>query len=314
MNHTWTLTKSRMQLALRNRAFVFFSVVMPVAFLFLYLGVFSRAFGGGTPQSGAFLMGPILALTVMGSFWGLSIQLVTFREQGILRRFRLAPIGAAAMLASSVLSNYFLTLPTIVLEFALARWIFGLKDFGNLWSVLLLVSMGTITFASFGLIVASVTNTMQETQVINNVIWSLFLFLSGATVPLLIMPVWVQKASLFLPATYLVTGLQQAVVLGAGLWQVKLEIISLAVGAITAFVISAHLFRWESEEKVTRRAKLMALATVIPFLLLGAWENATGNLRRQAQAVYQQMRAPSQFQRDAAPPTQPPQANPEKQP
>ena len=60
-----------------------------------------------------YLLASVLSLTVMGSFWGLSVQLVTFREQGILRRFRLTPVGAGAMLASSILSNYLMTLPTI---------------------------------------------------------------------------------------------------------------------------------------------------------------------------------------------------------
>ena len=55
-------------------------------------------------------------MTVMGSFWGLSVQLVMFREQGILRRFRLAPLGAGPMLASSILSNYILVLPSVAIE------------------------------------------------------------------------------------------------------------------------------------------------------------------------------------------------------
>ena len=46
----------------------------------------------------------------MGSFWGLSVQLVMFREQGILRRFRLAPVSAGALLASSIFANYCLGL------------------------------------------------------------------------------------------------------------------------------------------------------------------------------------------------------------
>ncbi len=113
MKHTWTLTVSRMRLAMRNRAFLFFSLVMPLAFLFLAMGVFAKGLANGTN----YILAPVLALTVMGSFWGLSVQLVMFREQGILRRFRLAPIGPGAMLASSILSNYVLTLPTVVLEF-----------------------------------------------------------------------------------------------------------------------------------------------------------------------------------------------------
>ena len=146
----------------------------------------------------------------MGSFWGLSVQLVTFREQGILRRFRLAPVGAGPMLASSILSNYFLVLPTVAIEMIVCRFVFHMHAWGNLWAIFLLVTFGSATFSSFGLIVASVTNTMQETQMINQLIWTGFLFLSGATVPLAVFPSWLQRVSLFMPATYLATGLENA--------------------------------------------------------------------------------------------------------
>ena len=83
----------RIRLALRSRTFLFFSLAMPVGFLFGYVIFFGRGNAAAMP----YLLGAILALTVMGSFWGLSMQLVMFREQGILRRFRLAPIGAGAI-------------------------------------------------------------------------------------------------------------------------------------------------------------------------------------------------------------------------
>jgi len=274
-----------MLLALRNRAFLFFSLVMPLAFLFLYLGIFGR----GNPAEATYLMGPVLGLTVMGSFWGLSVQLVMFREQGILRRFRLAPVGPGAMLASSILSNYILTLPTVILEFLLARWIFHIDRFGNLWGVWAFVTLGTVTFAAFGLIVASVTNTMQETQVINNAIWFVFLFLSGATIPLPVLPAWVQGFAVFLPPTYLITGLQRVLVAGATLWQVRAELIALAAGSALAFFISMQLFRWEPEEKVTGQAKAWAAATIIPFLLLGVWESAQGQLRNDSKAMFESL-------------------------
>jgi len=285
LSTTWTLTKARMLLALRNRAFLFFSLVMPLAFLFLYLGIFGR----GNPAEATYLMGPVLGLTVMGSFWGLSVQLVMFREQGILRRFRLAPVGPGAMLASSILSNYILTLPTVILEFLLARWIFHMDRFGNLWGVWAFVTLGTVTFAAFGLIVASVTNTMQETQVINNAIWFVFLFLSGATIPLPVLPAWVQGLAVFLPPTYLITGLQRVLVAGATLWQVRAELIALAAGSALAFFISMQLFRWEPEEKVTGQAKAWAAATIVPFLLLGVWESAQGQLRNESKAMFESL-------------------------
>jgi ABC-2 type transport system permease protein len=284
---------SRMRLAMRNRAFLFFSLIMPIAFLFIYAGIFGR----GNRQAVPYLLAEVLALTVMGSFWGLSVQLVTFREQGILRRFRVAPVGASAMLASSLLSNYFLTLPTIIIEFFLSRWVFHMSGLGNLTSVFILVTLGTVCFASLGLIVASVTNTMQETQVINQIIWFVFLFISGATIPFPILPGIVQAFAVFLPATYLVSGLQRAMIDHAAATSLGAYMASLIVCALVAFLIAANLFRWDPEAKAPRQAKLWAAAAIIPFLLLGAWETVNGDLRSHAMKDLNSIRQPYSLDR-----------------
>jgi ABC-2 type transport system permease protein len=282
LRNTWTLTKVRMRLALRNRAFIFFSLIFPLTILFGVLSWLGRRNVAVVPYALAL----VLSITVMGSFWGLSVQLVTFREQGILRRFRVAPVGPGAMLASSILSNYFLTLPTVVIEFALARRIFHMSQWGNLGGVFFMVTLGIITFAALGLIIASVTNSTQETQVINQILWSAFLFLSGATLPLPMLPVWMQRFALFLPATYLVTGLERVMVARVSITQIGSEIVALAVSAAIAFFLSQQLFRWEPEAKVGPRAKVLATATIVPFLLLGIWENAHGSLRAAARADF----------------------------
>jgi ABC-2 type transport system permease protein len=293
LSHTWSLTVSRMRLAMRNRAFLFFSLIMPLAFLFGYAGLFRR-FG---PEAVPYLLSMVLALTVMGSFWGLSVQLVTFREQGILRRFRVTPVGASAMLASSLISNYFLTLPTIAIEFYISRSVFHMAGLGNVVSVFILVSIGTVTFASLGLIVASVTNTMQETQIINQIIWFVFLFISGATIPFPMLPAMVQKISLFLPATYLVSGLQRAMIDHTNLNSLGSYLASLVGCALIAFIVSAQLFRWEPETKAPRQAKLWVAAAVVPFLLLGVWENFNGDLRSHAVKNLQSIREPYSLER-----------------
>jgi len=275
LRNIWILTAIRMRLALRNKAFFFFSVVMPLMFLFFFATVFGR----GDSSRVAYSLGQVLALTVMGSFWGLSVQLVIFREQGILRRFHLAPVAAFELLASSVIANYILVLPTIVVEFLLARWVFHMTQWGNLAGAFVLVSLGAMTFAALGLIVASVTNTMQETQVICNVVWMGFLFLSGATVPLPIFPTFLQRAALFVPATYLVTGLQKVLVRGDHLLSLGPDVIALLICFVFGLIVSVQLFRWEPEERLPGRAKLWAAAAVIPFLLLGAWEIAHGGHR-----------------------------------
>jgi ABC-2 type transport system permease protein len=279
-----TLAAMRIRITLRNKAFLFFSLVMPMAFFFLYCGVLAK---GEIPKI-RYLLGPVIAMSVMGTFWGLSAQIVTWREQGILRRFRLAPIPAASMIGSSVLANMLLILPTVILELALARFVYHLKDFGNLGGIIVISLIGIGAFASLGLIVASVTNTMQETQIINQVLWLALLFLSGATVPLPVLPYAAQRVALFLPATYLVNALQQAMMHHASLLSLRANIGSLVAWAALAFTISSLLFRWEPEAKLPRNAKLWAASTILPFFLLGVWENYNGKLLKDAAAMLEE--------------------------
>lgn len=282
MKNFYSLTRMRILLTVRNKMFIFFTVVMPFAFFFLYAGIFAK----GVPHVVAYFLGPILSLTVMGSFWGLSAALVIFREQGILRRFHVTPVTAADMLASSVIANFVLVLPTVILQFLFARVLFHVTHFGNLLSVFLLIMLGTVSFASMGLVVASVTNTMQETQVINQLIWLPLIFLSGATFPLAFLPNVAKKFSVFLPATYLVQGLQSAIYSSTQPWDLLVQMGSLAFWTILTFFLAVQLFRWEPETKVHRRAKILVAATAIPFLLLGIWENRVGTIPAQAQTMY----------------------------
>jgi ABC-2 type transport system permease protein len=275
------LAGMRIRITLRNKAFLFFSLVMPMTFFFLYGSVFAK----GDPIKVRYLMGPVIAMSVMGTFWGLSAQIVTWREQGILRRFRLAPIPAASMIGSSVLANMLLILPTVIIELTLARFLYHVTDFGNVTSIVVLALAGIGSFASLGLIVASVTNTMQETQVINQLLWFAFIFVSGATVPVAELPKVAQRVALFLPATYLVSGLQRAMVDRKSVFSLGVEIGSLLAWGALAFFISSQLFRWEPEAKLPRNAKLWAVATILPFVLLGIWENHNGKLLSRAESM-----------------------------
>src|SRR5882672_1500384 len=277
----------RMRLAMRNKMFFFFSLIMPMVFFFLYSAVFAKS----DPNIVAYLLGPVLGLNVMGSFWGLSAALVMFREQGILRRFHVSPVTEVDMLVSSILANYALTLPTVIVELLLARFLFHVPSLGNLFSVWLLVTIGVVSFGSLGLVIASVTNTMQETQVLNQLLWLPLIFLSGATIPFASLSTVVQKIALFLPATYLVHGLKNAIVEAASPGKLLVVIVSLSLWFVLTLFLSSQLFRWEPEAKIGRKAKLYVAATAIPFFLLGLWEAKNGRVIAEEKATIQRLDA-----------------------
>jgi hypothetical protein len=201
------------------------------------------------------------------------------------------------MVASSVLANFVLTIPTVSVELIFARLIYHVSNFGDFLSLTVLFAVGVIAFGSLGLVVASVTNTMQETQVLNNLIWLPMIFLSGATLPIPFLPKMVQAAGVFLPATYLVTGLQNAIFLSFPIGKLLVQIISLVCWAALTFFVAAQLFRWEPEVKIPRKAKLWAAATALPFFLLGVWENNHGQMLVQAQAALRSLEEPAKKQK-----------------
>jgi hypothetical protein len=119
---------------------------------------------------------------------------------------------------------------------------------------------------------------------INQALWFVFLFLGGATFPLVDFPGWLKRVALFVPATYLMTGLERVLVREDSIFRLGPNLLSLAGCAAVAFVISQQLFRWDPGSKAPRRAKLWAASTILPFLLIGFWETYHGGLRRIAQA------------------------------
>lgn len=298
MTNLIILTRMRMRLAMRNKMFFFFSVVMPFVIFFLYMGVFAKS----RPDTVRLLLGPALSFNVMGSFWGLSAALVMFREQGILRRFHVCPVKPTDMLISSLFANYVLTFPIVILELVLAKYMFHAAGIGNVFSVALLATAGIISFGSLGLVIASVTNTMQETQVLNQLLWLPLIFLSGATIPFTVLSPMVQHLGLFLPATYLVHGFKKAIMEDVGPSGLLFIFGSLIAWLALTLFLSAQLFRWEPEAKIGRKAKLYVLATAVPFFLLGLWEAKAGRVIAEEKIIMQRFDdADQQEQKQTAP-------------
>jgi ABC-2 type transport system permease protein len=262
------------RLVMRTKVALFFTFIFPLVFLFVYAGLFAR----GQPEVVAYMFGPVITLNIMGSgFWGLGMQCVMQRERGSLRRYRLAPIGPRTILMSNLLANYLLQLPTISLLLFSALVFFHMPMKIGWGTLLILVTVGTFAFAGFGLTIASVANTMQEAQIYNNLVWVTLLFLSGVTIPLPMLPRWIQRLAMFFPSTYLVCAFQGVMAQAEPLLDHGPEILVLVTSGVFGLLFAMKLFRWEKEERISTTAKLWSGVFVLPFLVMGLWMNTRAN-------------------------------------
>jgi ABC-type multidrug transport system permease subunit len=281
-----TLIRMEARLAFRQRVVIFFNYLMPLTFFFVF-GQISHAERGGAITQ---IVVMVLVIGILGNgLFGAGMRAVQDRENNILRRFKVAPISALPLLIASIATGLIVYLPCVVLVLAIAVMRYGMAVPGNPVSVLLFVALGVAAIRSLGLIVASVVNSVQESGIIVQILYMAMLFLSGSTIPISVFPDWLLTANQFLPATWLVTGLQGIFVRHESLLENIQAAGALALTTVVGLTVCVRLFRWEKEEKVRASAKLWVLAVLAPFLLLGSWQVYSRDNVRKAKMLEREM-------------------------
>ncbi|HVW83434.1 MAG TPA: amidohydrolase family protein [Bryobacteraceae bacterium] len=278
MNAYLALIRTDIRLAFRQRIVIFFNYLMPLGFFFVF------AQSSHAEQGGAILQ-VVTMVTVIGilgnGLFGAGMRAVQERETNILRRYKVAPITPLPLLVASTITGLVVYMPYVILMLLLAKSRYGMRMPPNLGTVLFFIVLGVIAIRSIGLIIASVVNSMQESGIIVQIVYMTMLFLSGATFPASMFPDWLLIVTQFIPATYLVTGLQGILLrqesLGAN-WQATAALI---LTSVIGLFLGVKLFRWEKEEKMRPAARLWLLAVLLPFIVLGGWQAwARDNVRK----------------------------------
>ncbi len=261
-----------LKLTTRDKMVLFFNYAFPLIFFFIFSSLFHAEQGGVAAQ--VVTMSIVIGILGNGLF-GAGIRAVADREANILRRFKVAPISAGPILVSSLVTGLLNYLPSATLLVCLAHFLMGMKWPSRPLSLLVFVSLGVLAFRSIGMMIAAVVNSMQESQILSQLLYFPMLFLSGATIPVSALPFWVQLVSQFIPATYIYNGTQAILVSNESLadnWNGALAL--LAAVAVATF-LGMKLFRWDKDDKISLSGKLWLVAVLGPFLLLGGWQMHT---------------------------------------
>jgi len=261
------LIRMDLRLAVRNRSVVFFNYLLPLVLFFVYSGLLHAERSGA---ASAYVVSMVLVLGIItNGLFGAGIRATQEREANILRRYRVAPITPLPLLVASLVTGLVLYLPLLAFILFVAHGRYGMPLPESPIALLTLVTVGVLAFRTLGLIVASVANSTQESQVLVQLLFLPMMFLSGMTMPLSFLPPWARTVSLFIPASHLNTGLQGVLLRHEGLGTLWGALLALGVTAAMGLFISQKLFRWEKEEKLPATSKLWVAAVLTPFFAYG---------------------------------------------
>jgi ABC-2 type transport system permease protein len=242
---TWMEAK----LLMREPIGVFFTLVMPLMYLFLF-GIISGNAPAPELEPGRpwTIDSAIPALTAMiiatSGLMIVTITMATYREKGVLRRLRTTPVSPLVVLVAQVVVVFAMTCLGMLLLIGAGNLVFHIEFEGNAFSVLGGFVLSSLSFFGIGFILAGIMPTARTANIVGLVLLYPMIFLSGAFFPLELLPAAVQKVSAFVPLTYVVNLLR-------GLWTGEpwgkhlLDVGVLTGMLLVGIIVSAKTFRWE---------------------------------------------------------------------
>lgn len=242
-----SLTLIDFRLYLREPIGVFFTLAFPVILVLLFGTIYgnepTELFGGYGSMDISMPGYTALILATVG-IMNIPITLCGYRESGVLRRLKVTPLKPLAFISGDLITNLGMTLLGMLLVVLLGWLLYRVRFEGQVIPLILGVIYSSLAMFSFGYLIASLAPNARVANIIGLVVLYPMIFLSGAGMPLEILPESLQSVSKFLPLTYVVRLLR-------GLWfglpasELWQPIIVLGVILVVCGLLSARLFRWE---------------------------------------------------------------------
>lgn len=223
-------------------------------------------------------MGELLTISVLGgACFGLPTSMVSERERGVWRRYRLAPLPTGYLVASTVIARYLILITAGVLQIALAMAI-GMPFPRHPVDLFLAFTLVAFAFLGLGLVIATLADNVPAVQALGQCLFLPMLIIGGIAVPLASLPDWAQHVSAFFPGRYAVEAVQASVT-GNGLGTARFSLIALLLIGAAACVAGAKLFRWDAQQRfVTLRGKAWIGVALMAWIAVGLVAESRGDV------------------------------------
>ncbi|MDD2282260.1 MAG: ABC transporter permease [Eubacteriales bacterium] len=242
-----SLSAFEFRLFSRNLINMFFLLVFPTLMILLFGGIFGNepqelyGWRGTVDVSVPAYAGMIISVTGLMS---LPLTLSEYREKRILKRYKATPMEPIYVILSQVLISTIMTVVGMLLLIIVAKLVFGLRFEGNVVAVIAVFLYSTLSLYSLGFLLASLAPNMKAATALANLVYFPMLFLTGATIPIEVMPDIMRKIAQFLPVTHIVSAMK-TVWFGDSILSAWPNLLVITGCLVVCLALSLKFFRWE---------------------------------------------------------------------
>ncbi|MBS1689292.1 MAG: ABC transporter permease, partial [Bacteroidetes bacterium] len=111
--------------------------------------------------------------------------------------------------------------------------------------MLLVCVFGLMVFMGFGFIISSIAKSESSIPPLSNIVTLPQFLLAGTFFPIDAFPKWLQPICKALPLSYLNDALRKIAFDGAGIWDVRIDMLILIGWGVLVYFVAGKVFKWE---------------------------------------------------------------------
>lgn len=180
--------------------------------------------------------------------FGTAFVFFSLRQTLVIKRFFATPVRRSSIILGEGLARIGFALLGAVFIILLGHFLFKftlVHGAITVLNMLVLSVIGLIVFMGFGFIVSGIAKSESTIPPIANIITLPQFLLSGTFFSIDNFPTWLQPISRALPLTYLNDAMRKVAFEGAGLWDVKIQILIMVGWGIVIYALAVKAFKWE---------------------------------------------------------------------
>lgn len=184
----------------------------------------------------------IMVMVMVGGFLP-ALNLVSEKELGTIEQINVTPVSRLTFTLSKLIPFWIICLLELALCMTLAFLVYGLPVTGSVGAIFLAALLFIIIMSSIGVIIANLSDTMQQTMFLMLFIVLSFILLSGLMTPVESMPLWTQHFTRLLPPTYMVEIMRAVYLRGTTVAELSGSYLALAAFALTFATLASFTYR-----------------------------------------------------------------------
>ena len=192
-----------------------------------------------------FLIPGLLGMNIMNAaMWGIGFALVDMRQRKLLKRFVGTPMRRSDFLLALASSRLVLMFIEVALLLGFGALFFHMRIQGSLAAIILVGTIGAISFGAIGLLTASRAQKIESASgLINLVMMPMWIF-SGVFFSYQRFPAILQPFIKALPLTALNDALRATILEGAPVYAHPSRLLVMLIWGLISFLLALRLFRW----------------------------------------------------------------------